>query len=51
MKTITKLTDTNVAVIEMVERKQVFSKKELEEKKERLIKEVADVEELLAVLV
>ena len=51
MKTITKVTDTNVAVVEMVERKQVFSKKELDEKKERLLKEVTEVEELLAVLV
>ena len=49
-KTRQKITDTNVAVVETVERRQVFSKKQLEEDKVELEKRVADIDELLAVL-
>ena len=50
-KQITKITDTNVALIETVERKRVYSKKELDEEKTELEKKIADVDELLAALV
>lgn len=50
-KTIQKVTDTTVAVIEDIERRQVFAKKQLEDEKIALETRIADIDELLAVLV
>ena len=50
MKTIQKITETTVAVVETIERRQVHAKKNLEEEKVDLQKRVADIDEILAAL-
>lgn len=49
-KTIKKITDSNVAVIENVEKRQVFAKKQLEEEKQGLEKRMSEIAELLNIL-
>ena len=45
-----KVDDTNVAVIETVERKQVYAKKGLTERKAQLQERIAEIDAMLALL-
>ncbi len=49
-RTITKITDTNVALVETVENRRVYSKKELDELLVRQKADVAKTQEMLDAL-
>ena len=48
-KTIVKIDEKNVAMVEMVEQRQIFPRKQLVDEKTRLLERIATIDEMLAV--